>query len=1235
MKNIFLKLSGRKLNETGGCGYTVISKNHILYRILTTVICLAMILSLFKPAYPVFAGSTIDNNTVIRTDQLGSVAGHAGDYGWDSRGAVFRYHDEGGRISGDLGMILFCNESGTPKDRMWAAWGNEFPDWWGLMLAERVRNNTSPDNMKYLRQAFADSVTFECTWVIAIGIKDNDVGSGPVYTLRVDNTLRPAYNVDTSTLDPAEKLYSGDDMTGSLSDLLEGEQWGKTSQGTFAERNPYIYRVAIDSYAVNLYATDCVRCAESGKVEGSYCEHNNRRLMLKEVPIEYGGNIYTGPSSFVWQGQTAYYHEPVIPGYRRTASKDDMSAFYGRIGNGSIVAERDSVIYFVYESTTANPTATPGPEATPVASDPSPDPSNTATPTPAPGNTTTPTPGNTTTPAPGNTATPTPIPGNTPTSGPGGTPAEPPGLTPAPTPAYAPIQQENTQAVYSPDVRDTMDTFGKAGIYSDIFDVESAIPSTESVYIKASARNIMYRINARAVSGKMPLSVIVGVPYTLKWNDEEGNEYEENGVSEATTVVYRDYSYIHLDSLELYGLENIMIANPAMSPESIDLSPGDVQAVMPAASQPVVYGSTVPSFGGNIDYPVGYSSYILSTDAVEINGEKNKPAIPLISAEEAYWTAEGIIGQLQCRNDEFKYDSRDVLGTSGWHVYGTGSLSIDMVWPEIINFDTSVLYGPDYITIPASKRNGYYRTTTRMVKYRLLASYGVPGVPYDALIEVNSINVHTPVYGEASMEECEPSITNTAFFQETGTIPTDAFILVNGRSNSLGSTGHEHDSEDFYVRFNNTGIHPVYSGKLNGLFDHLSNINGLNGGSYVEGNYLRFPFDVYMDVGNDRETSNDRLIEKDKWARCGSYQRFYLAGKVPEGYYDIEAETVAVNALGTGDRGEEIPEKVNTEESDYIAGNKMKVYISGKLYGLSLIDISSKAEWQNVFTYDLLNKYIRHIPEAAYDMNWPENDGTLKKSSVNGKYSEDEIPYNVYYYTPGTKNELGYSTGRHEKYTFPMVAGSHPDKARSNKGVLKTGYRWRFRLKTTGYEMGLAGSRVVIVPTYRIVSGKDAGYAAEIYVPDGRGKMKKMAETIEAVRVSAGSPGLQVWNFEFYLPEGCRMAAKGKSINAAGKTYGDIAAYAAENGLLDPGDDIWAEDGMIVVNFEIQAVSADGKVLYSYNAGGNSCNMWKTEGQNTDKADFFGDRYGYEYGDIALVSIKKGASSDYVTDHQN
>ena len=56
-------------------------------------ITLFIVLTLIAAVAAVYAADTpgIDDDTVITAEQAGSLAPSEGDYGWDSRGAVFRY----------------------------------------------------------------------------------------------------------------------------------------------------------------------------------------------------------------------------------------------------------------------------------------------------------------------------------------------------------------------------------------------------------------------------------------------------------------------------------------------------------------------------------------------------------------------------------------------------------------------------------------------------------------------------------------------------------------------------------------------------------------------------------------------------------------------------------------------------------------------------------------------------------------------------------------------------------------------------------------------------------------------------------------------------------------------------------------------------------------------------------------------------------------------------------------
>ena len=156
----------------------------------------------------------------------------------------------------------------------------------------------------------------------------------------------------------------------------------------------------------------------------------------------------------------------------------------------------------------------------------------------------------------------------------------------------------------------------------------------------------------------------------------------------------------------------------------------------------------------------------------------------------------------------------------------------------------------------------------------------------------------------------------------------------------------------------------------------------MNGGTYIEGNYLKFPFDVYLDVGNDGIEANDRFIRKNEWVRFSGTGVFYPGETVEEGYYTIEARTKAVNSAAGDEKGQSVPLNSNISPDSYIVADSVRVYVTGKIYGLTLYEITSKADWNNVFTQNGVNKYLRDVPFLETDKTWPVNYGTRKISSA-------------------------------------------------------------------------------------------------------------------------------------------------------------------------------------------------------------------------------------------------------------
>ena len=1242
-------------------------------------ITLFIVLTLIAAVAAVYAADTpgIDDDTVITAEQAGSLAPSEGDYGWDSRGAVFRYYSRSGKTAGSLGAVMFRDRSGKRRPFLWDEWGTEFPDWWGKQLAERIRSEAGDDRIPAIREAFAEYVTFECEWMIAIGTKSRAAGNRLYKTLRDDGTLRVMNTQDLDDGTPAETLFAGNEMAGSLSSILKGESWGEKSLNTFAARNPYYYDVRIRSFDVDIRATNCTACAAKGCKSGSAeCTHVPEGTFINlPVPIIYDGTPYSGAKSFVWEGQTVTFHEPVIEGYARKSLGDDVSGLNGRMSGNAVTPTGNTRIFLYYEtlvpdeklydltikyvvlkesgnsvketvkdvvikdgiaqgnefsielsnnisasgktyelipgirtglSYAANPkfaNAVKGINAYVITASEV----NAGRITYATGTVySEDRPGLLYVPVRESVASGAvddheddPVNGNKPAGDNSGDSTG--GNTANPGSGYT----------GSGLVRRSDDPAAVMKICSDTFDVSSAIPSTENVYIKAEFADYLYTLDAAVISGSYPIRVTVDLPYELRWSetDDEGNttDKSEHGSNTVSVTVYRDYSFIRLNSFAYYVPESITLEDRALNPQSVTITAAQAGIRSPSCTQPVGYGGS--RLGGNIDLPSG-CPVSLSASVITVDGGEDRPSAPSADTALAQSLAEAAVGRMRCRNDELVFGGRSILGPAGWHNYaGAASADTSVLSPGRSMIDSRNVLGRDHISIPAQIRNGVYPASARLVRYIPEITYGGASIAYNPVVSVNAVRVHTPVICELRISECDPALSNLRFDQEPQKSDTDAFQIVIGDSVSYGLGGHENDSCDFSLFVNNAGRHPVYAGKLGTGYDYSANRSGLNGGSYVLTNEVYFPFDVFMDVGNDRNMSNDRLLAGGNWYVLSGPQRYYLPDSTPEGDYCIESRTRAVNSLSRTDMVSQNVKNglrylyANDDPGDYVTADSVRVHVSGKMYGFRLTGVNSDAEWKHVFETEGSSK----LGMSGI------KDGTLNGVLPGGTVKSQELKDYCFYYSSGLKNELGLSTGRNAKFILPMLAGCSPNASMLNSGLLKAGYVWNFDLITSGGQMTSDRAYIVIEPGFAWIDEK-GGYhdGAKVYYSETEGGvLRRDKEFGHRLKVSmpqeikTGST-LRRWSFNYSVPS---------------------------NFYVKLGEQL-CRSGYLAINFKITAYNPAGKEIMSYNAAeaDGVCNMWAVEDQQLGRRDFYGHEFNLRYGDIVLLDIGESKGDDYVTD---
>lgn len=814
---------------------------------------------------------------------------------------------------------------------------------------------------------------------------------------------------------------------------------------------------------------------------------------------------------------------------------------------------------------------------------------------------------------------------------------------------------------------------------SEKFDVTAGIPTTESLYTNVLASEYLIRSNFNIIMGVKNLPIKVTKEYILQWYKTIPRTAEEirNGVpptkilmetSKIVTKVVnvkRTYKYTEISKIEYYKINKAVLNNGAL--------PDSVSTLIPQ-------GYSVPSL--NYQHYVGENEHIIYPVQVEEGIDLGVEVIPpkgngrgSIPNDNFTALADSLTDPIQVRNDYMEFESNVVLD-NGYVDEAAPELNKSGVRkPEIIN--KNVLYD-DNLTIEATKNNGMYSSSGRITYEKVVGfqssmsdsvNYSVNGL--------NKVIIHTPVYCDAALVN-----DNNQYVQLLEPDLTCVPIVLD----------EDGISSDFIVDISNTGFHSF----MKGYKERDYSINTKKNASYIAKsngilrNEVKFPFDVFIDIGSDKNTDNDELIFADTWYTVGlNKYRFYVPGYVKEGIYTVDFRTVAVNGTNKLSAVQSI---ANSSRSYYVATDTVKVQISGKIYGLTLYDIHDYPKWKDIFrVYRSTKLKINEMPHAT--------DGTIIGRDYDKKY--------LYYYTVGTNDQYGLSTGRSETFTIPLIEGSHPREI--NQGVQKAGYTWRFTLDTFGSVMLDDTSYVTITPRFYYVdtTGKNREEVDLYYDEKINGKEKtvvkvggktdltnrkkkkvrevyfgipenELSTTAELRNISLGEWITQVGElygyssiksnkifktftateYADYLMYGNNAKygrvlvenlvlwstiAKTKqsyyfeyslpsNVKAVSKGF-DVVSYTKKKGLTYD-EDFWKKDGYIIINVDITAYDKNGKAYMSYiNAdnyiNNNQCCMWIKEGAPKTKKDYYGTRFDFKAGDFLMIYTDQTSEGDY------
>lgn len=460
------------------------------------------------------------------------------------------------------------------------------------------------------------------------------------------------------------------------------------------------------------------------------------------------------------------------------------------------------------------------------------------------------------------------------------------------------------------------------------------------------------------------------------------------------------------------------------------------------------------------------------------------------------------------------------------------------------------------IPLCVTGKNGIHKTKAIVLYKACEGTVGKCAEKRVTVEDTNDILLHTPVL-------CEAVLTaehETRYQCEA--VPGEAEVVVLEK---------EESKADFILQINNFGEHSEKKGYgLQSYSKYLAVSDG------KVRNEVRFPVTVWVDIGNDKEQANDVLLEAGVWYCVGTAeQRFYLPVGTAEGVYTIVTRAVAVN-------GEEALEETeafrNKSIEKYVATDKVKVYVTGRLYEFTVYDVKGGLAWD--------------------------------------KRKSDQ------YYSVGALEETEEALWK----TLPLRKGVHPEYR--NAGGLPAGGSFSFRVRSVG-SFSTEDTKLILRP--ELVRLTENGYeAVDVYFEKETGEgiflTKWSAAEAEMVLVAAKNSvaaedeeAVRDWYGRFLLPDSLYVTEAGTEVLTYQKKYG-----------LSFTEPFWIRREPLVLRFSFCIMNGDGEALYYGTIPEKIANnIWCIEAGASDRSDTKGKRYPICGGEVAVLYPGESSDNEY------
>jgi len=813
------------------------------------------------------------------------------------------------------------------------------------------------------------------------------------------------------------------------------------------------------------------------------------------------------------------------------------------------------------------------------------------------------------------------------------------------TTSYGTVWHESGKGSYS---YSHMDPTGEAKIYSDIYDVEKGIPTSENLnFIANNVDDILYSVKVNSSWFKagcvdIPIYQTCSFTYwvpkkeavygTYTTGEHSGEEYL---ISAEVPAHFESSSARSDDYFEQYTYTRPTATCLSVSPSiyqaeyvKVSEAPTDGPVSIPFEQETLNYNVFSSHFSNPVDPPVTNPTLINVGNVSGVVGKEYA---------EAYAEAKAIAetrndGKIAEAKSNIEGEVNSVPGGTVASVSKGTEAHFDFrgfdITPGADNSDGSPeanvkkINGKDQPVIkmiPWNKLNGTYDPVA-MLHYT--------GYYIDKPIDVNDVFVHTPVIDLAYAE-------------------SDPF--ADQRVTKIEETAIQLDT-GFRVVFPNNGTHRDIDGYK--TRDYISNQAvtkfDTNWG-YVKD--VKCDFDVYLKYVDSAGALKTIFIPANQWVGDTLPEELYglLSSReyyfivpvwVTEGSHTIMTEVVAENAIENNKLSDSfMQEEANLDPEKYIATKEIKVEIVGKIYDLQ-VNNSTDVDWLNKVQNMDLRYNLDYVPANEFPFGQTRASAGFRSQNSNAGYKYAPklgYTFSFNFKTKGRKSEtvdvkvsesgfyfVSKGTGKVTKvdlYYKSPNGGDYKKIGASNDGSkIKISYKQDNNyLKIPSQEM-VDSTRI-----YNIEKGKpynydnriNAGSLAKLLLPNdlrltfnnmreymtnngGKGLYIQTKEDIESKAAKTNEPGADVvtgsigrWYVGYKLPSST-VAVDSTKVSGYNESRLQSAITNKESGVV-------LENGYILVTMDIISNDTAGSDYLRYD-GPKALNI-NSDGTVEEKPD--------------------------------